>query len=105
MPSYAATAHRPDPYRPLCSLDNGVCFRQSALVSDPILRLTYDRSADAVYISLQPADVLQPSVVRTESVGASINLDFDDSGRLVGVEVLSAKMLHPSLLAEADVAP
>ena len=74
-------------------------------MSDRVLRLRYDRTADAVYISLQPANVIQPSVVRTESVGASINLDFDDSGRLVGVEVLSAQMLHPSLLAEADLAP
>ncbi len=65
-----------------------------------VLRLRYDASADAAYIYLQPGDVIQPSVVRTEHVGTSINLDFDDKDRLVGVEVLSASLLHPALLAE-----
>lgn len=65
-----------------------------------VLRLSYDAVADAAYIYLQPHDVIQPSVVRTEPVGTSILLDFDDEGRLVGIEVLSASLLHPALLAE-----
>jgi uncharacterized protein YuzE len=36
-------------------------------------------------------------------VGGMIHLDFDDDGRLVGVEVMDAdKMLSPEILAEAD---
>ena len=67
----------------------------------PVLRVSYDPSADAAYIYLQPPDVTEPSVVRTECVTDGINLDFDDNGRLVGVEVLSTTLLHPALLAES----
>jgi uncharacterized protein YuzE len=70
-----------------------------------VLRVSYDQSADAGYIHMQPADVIQPSVVRTEPVGDSIVLDFDDKDRLVGVEFLSASALHPALLAEAGFTP
>ena len=79
---------------------------QSSRVPDDqrVLRLSYDKSADAAYIYLEPADVI-PSVVRTEHVGTSIHLDFDDQGRLVGVEVLSAALLHPALLTEGGFAP
>jgi uncharacterized protein YuzE len=66
-----------------------------------VLRLTYDPAADAAYIYLQPATVIQPSVATTLPVNASINLDFDDEGRLVGVEVLGARNLRPELLEEA----
>jgi uncharacterized protein YuzE len=78
-------------------------MRQSVSMSKRrTLRVSHDPSVGAVYIGLQPLDVVQPSVVRTESVGASINLDFDGHDRLVGVEVLSASLVHPALLAEAD---
>jgi len=70
-----------------------------------VLRLTYDPSADAAYIYLQPATVIQPSVATTLPVNASVNLDFDDQGRLVGVEVLGARHLRPELLEEATEAP
>ena len=72
---------------------------------EPVLRLSYDPSVDAGYLHLQPADTIQPSVVRTEHVGASLHLDFDDKDRLVGIEFLSASVLHPALLAEAGFAP
>jgi hypothetical protein len=37
------------------------------------------------------------------SVANSIILDFDDRGRLVGIEVLgAARVLHPELLAQAE---
>jgi hypothetical protein len=67
-----------------------------------VLRVDHDTIAGAVYVSLQPHDVIQPSVARTEPVGTLINLDFDDLERLVGVEVLSTRLVHPALLAEAD---
>lgn len=68
-----------------------------------VLRITHDRAAGAAYIHLQPPDVIQPSVARTEDVGTSIQLDFDDQERLVGVEVLSTSLVHPALLAEAEL--
>jgi len=40
---------------------------------------------------LQPRTVIQPSVETTVTVNASINLDFDSDGRLIGVELLGAQ--------------
>lgn len=65
----------------------------------PPLRINYYPSADAAYVYLQSAAAVQPSVARTEAFDTSINLDFDDEGRLVGIEVLAARrMLRPELL-------
>lgn len=72
------------------------------MAKSSVLRITHDRVAGAAYIHLQPADVIQPSVARTEAIGTSIHLDFDDQERLVGVEVLSTSLVHPALLAEAE---
>jgi len=66
-----------------------------------VLRITYDPAAGAAYIHMVPPTVIQPSVTTTLQVNASINLDFDDQGRLVGVEVLGARNLCPELLEEA----
>jgi uncharacterized protein YuzE len=72
------------------------------VADDRILRLTYDPDADAAYVSLQPGTVIQPSVATTVTVNASINLDFDSEGHLIGVEVLAARtLLRPDLLAQA----
>ena len=50
------------------------------------MRITYDSKADAVYIYLsEDADHFE-----TRQVDPDINLDFDTSGRLRGVEVLDA---------------
>lgn len=66
---------------------------------DPPLRISYDDSVDAAYVYLRSAAGVQPSVARTEAFDASINLDFDDDGRLVGIEVLEARsLLRPELL-------
>ncbi|HZM30814.1 MAG TPA: DUF2283 domain-containing protein [Acidimicrobiales bacterium] len=70
-----------------------------------VLRLTYDREADAAYVYLLAPTAVQPSVARTMSVDENINLDFDDEGRLVGIEVLGARNLRPELLAEAAGTP
>jgi uncharacterized protein YuzE len=70
------------------------------VTDDRVLRAQFDSDADAAYVYLQPATVIQPSVARTLPVSPSINLDFDSDGRLVGVEVLGSDNLHPALLAE-----
>ena len=50
------------------------------------MRITYDAVADAAYIYL--ADKIQPP--ETRQVDEDIYLDFDEHGKLVGIEVLDA---------------
>ncbi len=69
------------------------------------MRFTYDSSADAAYIYLVP-EITPGQVAKTYAcdpleVGGQINLDFDSSGKLLGVEVLDAsKRLPEALLKE-----
>ncbi|MGW0842780.1 DUF2283 domain-containing protein [Streptomyces sp. NPDC002787] len=71
------------------------------------LKVTYDRTADAAYVyfidpqarakatHMHPCDPVK--------VGGMINLDFDEQGRLIGVEVLAAgAKLPPYLLESAE---
>jgi len=65
------------------------------------LQFHYDKEADAAYIRLRASGV--PAVARTEVVdlqleSGAINLDFDEEGRLVGVEILGARRLLPAEL-------
>jgi uncharacterized protein YuzE len=46
---------------------------------------TYDPEADAAYIYLADA-----TVAESEEVADGVVLDFDDGGRVVGIEVLNA---------------
>jgi len=72
------------------------------------MMITYDKSADAVYIYLAypiapgavkgtcPCDVLE--------TGVQVNLDFDDSGKILGIEILDASVRLPKeLLEEAKI--
>jgi len=62
------------------------------------ITVTHDPDAGVAYISL--AGTIAPgAVVRTLCVSDSVLLDFDALGRLVGIELLDASMLHPDLLA------
>jgi uncharacterized protein YuzE len=71
------------------------------------MHLTWDRAADAVYLSLTAAE-LPPGRDTVEcpvpaGVAATVHLDWRD-GRLVGLEVLAASaVLPPDLLARAEV--
>ena len=49
-----------------------------------------DDDADAVYVALAPVSAKKGAVKRTARVDEDIALDFDGSGRLLGVEVLNA---------------
>ena len=49
------------------------------------MKIEYDKDVDALYIRIQEKDV-----ARTQEVSDGVNLDFDDLGRLIGLEVLSA---------------
>lgn len=49
------------------------------------MRIEYDREADALYISLQDKEVF-----RTVEISEGINIDIDEQGKLIGLEVLDA---------------
>ena len=68
------------------------------------LRVTYDSVADAAYIYFVP-DIQPGGVAKTVPVGDGsepwmVNLDVDDHGRLLGLEVLDARSLMPAALLE-----
>lgn len=71
------------------------------------MKVTYDRRADAANIYLTyipPGGVAKTYTCDPIETDAMINLDFDDSGRLIGIEVLGArKTLPPDLLEEAEL--
>ena len=49
------------------------------------MKIEYDKEVDALYIRIQ-----EKHVSRTEEVSEGVNLDFDEEGRLIGLEVLGA---------------
>lgn len=49
------------------------------------MRAEYDAEVDALYVRLTPAEVSE-----SEEVRPGIVFDFDDEGRLVGIEILDA---------------
>jgi len=49
------------------------------------MKIEYDRDVDALYIRLQ-----EKNVARTIEIGEGLNIDFDDQGKLIGLEVLDA---------------
>ena len=55
------------------------------------MKIEYDKQVDALYIRIQEKDV-----ARTQEVSDGVNLDFDDQGRLIGLEVLSASKRYGS---------
>jgi len=49
------------------------------------MKIEYDRDVDALYVRLQ-----EKFVAKTVEVYEGINIDFDDGGRLIGLEILDA---------------
>ena len=49
------------------------------------MKIEYDREVDALYIRLQ-----DKNVIRTTEIGEGLNVDFDENGKLIGLEVLGA---------------
>ncbi len=49
------------------------------------MKIEYDRDIDALYIRLQ-----ERYVAKTVEIEEGLNLDFDETGKLIGLEVLDA---------------
>ena len=49
------------------------------------MKIEYDKEVDALYIRLQ-----EKPVARTREIEEGLNLDLDEEGRLIGLEVLDA---------------
>ena len=68
------------------------------------MNVTYDPALDAAYITIgrewRPVALTCP--VDGDKTGAYIHLDFDNTGRLVGIEALAARRLLPEELLIED---
>lgn len=68
------------------------------------VRYSYDRVADASYISIRPfrpASVLRTGFVDIELQMASINIDFGRDGKVEGIEILgSSRLLRAERLVD-----
>ncbi len=49
------------------------------------MKIEYDREIDALYIRLQ-----EKHVSKTVEIEEGLNIDFDEKGKLIGLEVLDA---------------
>jgi len=58
------------------------------------MKIEYDKEVDALYIRIQ-----EKEVARTQEVSDGVNLDFDEQGRLIGLEVVGASKRY----AAADI--
>ncbi len=66
-----------------------------------MVKLEYDKDVDAAYIYLE-YPIKAGSAKRTIELNDNIILDFDDKGKLIGVEILDAsKILNKKLLLES----
>ncbi|KZL22457.1 DUF2283 domain-containing protein [Pseudovibrio sp. Ad37] len=71
------------------------------------MKLTYDDAVDAAYIKFTSKDDQSrfgfTYCCDPNEVDGQIHLDFDEDGRLIGVEVLNASKKLPSYLITPDV--
>ena len=74
------------------------------------VRITYDAEANAAYISVSdeiPAGAASEQIhsITPPSGRGEIVLDFDDAGRLLGVEILGARELIDAAVLGSASAP
>jgi len=68
------------------------------------MRFTYDADVDAAYLTLVDRDIRpgeaaqQSDIIATPGGAGSVILDFNVDGRLLGIEVLSARAVLPAEL-------
>ena len=54
------------------------------------MRVRTDEAADALYIRLE-----ESAIVESEEVNPGVILDFDEDGRVVGIEILNVRQRLP----------
>ncbi|MFG3047565.1 DUF2283 domain-containing protein [Streptomyces sp. NPDC048241] len=69
------------------------------------VRVTYDKTVDAAYVYFTDPQVRVNSAYTYPcdpvDVDGMINLDFDEQGRLLGIEVLAASSKLPTYLLQS----
>lgn len=60
------------------------------------MKIEYDPTADALYVRLGEAKIIE-----SEEVQPGVILDFDESGKVVGVEILSVSKCDHQPLEKA----
>jgi len=66
------------------------------------MKLEYDKDVDAAYIYIEHP-IKDGLVKKTIELNENIILDFDNKGKLLGVEILNAsKVMHKRVLVEAQ---
>ena len=55
------------------------------------MRVRTDEAADALYIRLE-----ESAIVESEEVSSGVILDFDEGGRVVGIEILNVRQRLPA---------
>ena len=66
-----------------------------------MIKITYDKSADAVYIYLKEIKISEVNFTypcNPIKVKGEINLDFDKKSRLIGIEILDASKKLPEAI-------
>ena len=71
------------------------------------MRIVFDKKNDTAYFHLVndsvPSEAARTHACDPIGVNGEINLDFNESGQLVGIEVLDARRILPTeLLAQAE---
>ncbi len=61
------------------------------------MRITYDKEAGAAYVYIK-YPIQRGEASKTVEVKENIILDFDRKGKLLGVEILNARKLLPSIV-------
>lgn len=54
------------------------------------MKIEYDKEVDALYIRIQ-----EKSVSKTREIEEGINIDLDEEGKLIGIEIIGAKERYP----------
>jgi uncharacterized protein YuzE len=57
------------------------------------MKIEYDKDADAAYIYFK--EIEEGEVVQTISLNDSVNIDMDEEGRTLGIEILDASKNMP----------
>jgi uncharacterized protein YuzE len=65
------------------------------------MRVTYDPGSDAAYVYL--VDHINPGEATRQEVAGRLILDFDEAGKLLGIEILqAARMLRAETIRSAQ---